>query len=68
MPDWFNMEIAARAAAVFGVVVLGCSSMLAAIAPLTKNDWDDGLAKWWVKYPVKLVSMFSVFTPKQLKK
>jgi len=65
MPDWFNADIAMRGAAVFGAVVIGCSGILASVSKLTKNTWDDDIAAWWLKYPMKLVGAFSIFNPKK---
>lgn len=62
--DWITGQPWERYAAVFGVIVVGCSSLLLTVSKLTKNTWDDELAAWWAKWPMKLVRAFSIFQPK----
>lgn len=59
------MDIFMRGLEVAAYIIAGCSVMLKTVSAMTKNTWDDKLAAWWFKWPMKALEFFSL-KPKNL--
>lgn len=54
------MEIFMRSLEIAAYIIASCSVVLQAVSKMSKNTWDDKLAAWWKKWPIKALQFFSL--------
>jgi hypothetical protein len=58
--EWFASQPWGRYAEVASYVVTSASALLLGLSKLTKTDWDDKAAAWFLKYPLKALKLLSL--------